>query len=304
MAEVAVKIVLSRKGFDSGAGGVPSPIFPDGSMVSLPIPDRRSPIRYRDITWQGHDLGRIVVPLTRGRIGSADRAHLDPDLRRESVQREDGWRPVLGQAGSARGHLRKRGIQRGDVFLFFGLFREVIVESETIAWRPGSPARHVVWGWLQVDEVVGVESLSPESLPWARYHPHFCGSRGRNNTVYVSKTTFDLPGLGASDYPGAGVFTHFSAKLQLTAPDSSRCGLWRLPGCFWPRNGRTPLSYHQDPGRWQKLGNSVLLDSMPRGQEFVLDCREYPEAKQWLRTLMVEGPQHAECRRRAAGLNM
>jgi len=33
-----MKIILSRKGFDSEAGGYPSPILPDGTMLSLPIP--------------------------------------------------------------------------------------------------------------------------------------------------------------------------------------------------------------------------------------------------------------------------
>ncbi len=32
------KLILSRKGFDSASGGCPSPIFPDGTMFSLPIP--------------------------------------------------------------------------------------------------------------------------------------------------------------------------------------------------------------------------------------------------------------------------
>ena len=32
------KLILSRKGFDSGSGGCPSPIFPDGTVFSLPIP--------------------------------------------------------------------------------------------------------------------------------------------------------------------------------------------------------------------------------------------------------------------------
>ena len=34
-----MKIVLGRKGFDSGWGGNPSPILPEGRLVSLPIPD-------------------------------------------------------------------------------------------------------------------------------------------------------------------------------------------------------------------------------------------------------------------------
>jgi hypothetical protein len=284
-----VKIVLSRKGFDSSAGGVPSPIFPDGSMVSLPIPDTRSPLRYRDITWRERDLGPLVSSLTKGRIAPTDCAHLDPDLRRESLNRQDGWRPILGQTGSARGHLRERGIRPGDVFLFFGLFREVALENGAVAWRRGSRARHVFWGWLQIDQILSVESLDPRSVPWARYHPHFFGSRGRNNTIHLSKATLELPGLGAHAHRGAGVFSHFSTPLQLTVPDSSRPSWGRLPAWFRPGDERTPLSYHGNPDRWHQQGDSVVLRSMSRGQEFVLDCQEYAEAIDWLSTLIGWG---------------
>ncbi len=34
-----LKVILSRKGFDSSYGGCPSPILPDGTLLSLPIPD-------------------------------------------------------------------------------------------------------------------------------------------------------------------------------------------------------------------------------------------------------------------------
>jgi hypothetical protein len=33
-----MKVILSRKGFDSEYGGYPSPILPDGRMIFLPIP--------------------------------------------------------------------------------------------------------------------------------------------------------------------------------------------------------------------------------------------------------------------------
>jgi hypothetical protein len=41
-----MKLILSRKGFDSSTGGIPSPIFPDGRMVSLPIPDKSSTLTF------------------------------------------------------------------------------------------------------------------------------------------------------------------------------------------------------------------------------------------------------------------
>jgi hypothetical protein len=49
-AKEEMRIIFSRKGFDSSSGGVPSPIFPDGRMLSLPIPDRLSRIAYADIS--------------------------------------------------------------------------------------------------------------------------------------------------------------------------------------------------------------------------------------------------------------
>ncbi len=59
-----MRLILSRKGFDSSSGGCSSPIFPDGSMIALPIPDKRSPIQYQDLTWRGRNLGDVVAQLT------------------------------------------------------------------------------------------------------------------------------------------------------------------------------------------------------------------------------------------------
>ena len=41
-------VIISRKGFDSSSGGVPSPIFFNGKMLSLPIPDKHSKIQHKD----------------------------------------------------------------------------------------------------------------------------------------------------------------------------------------------------------------------------------------------------------------
>ena len=43
-----MKVVLSRKGMDSRAGGIPSPILPDGTLLSLPIPNEKSGVPYND----------------------------------------------------------------------------------------------------------------------------------------------------------------------------------------------------------------------------------------------------------------
>jgi len=44
-----MKIILSRKGFDSSVGGCASPILPDGKMLSLPIPTSVDVLAYGEI---------------------------------------------------------------------------------------------------------------------------------------------------------------------------------------------------------------------------------------------------------------
>jgi hypothetical protein len=71
-----MKLILSRKAFDSAAGGVASPILDDGAMIPLPIPDKKSPIRYRDIEIAGENLGTVTADLTHDQIRPDFRAHL------------------------------------------------------------------------------------------------------------------------------------------------------------------------------------------------------------------------------------
>jgi hypothetical protein len=106
-----VRIIFSRKGFDSGVGGVPSPII-DGRPISLPIPtNRRSETTYADL-----GLSEIVEAATKGRIAGTSLCHHDPMF-------EQG-RCAFGQTGAAQAHLANNAVGVGDVFLFFGLFAE------------------------------------------------------------------------------------------------------------------------------------------------------------------------------------
>ena len=281
--EPAVKLVLSRKAFDSGAGKVANPILDDGSMIPMPIPDKQSPIRYQDITVAGHNLGTVAAALTRGRTRADHFAHLDPDLIESAHPREPGWRPIFGQVGSAQSVLAREGVDRGDLFLFFGWFRRVTDAGGQLRFVPGAPDLHVIWGWMQIDEVVPVVG-NVEHPDWAKYHPHIAGSRGPGNTLYVARDKLTLNGVDL-DLPGAGVFSHFDDRLQLTKPGSSR-SLWRLPSWFAPDGSRPPLGYHSDLGRWRTDENHVDLQSAARGQEFVLDTQSYPEAFEWIHGLL------------------
>ena len=108
-----MKVIFSRKGFDGSAGGCPSPII-DGIPLSLPIPYLNSTKSYRHF-----NLGKMVTDLTNGKLGESDFCHNDPDL----------IMGAFGQVSSAQSHLDNQNVGSGDLFLFFGWFREAEFED-------------------------------------------------------------------------------------------------------------------------------------------------------------------------------
>ncbi|WP_209515781.1 hypothetical protein [Sphingomonas sp. BE137] len=155
-----MRIVLSRKGFDTGSGGAPSPIKA-GRPVSLPIPTTRR----SDTTYEMLGLGELVEKSTRGKISRHHLCHEDPMF-------VDG-QCIFGQCGAAQSHLSNQGVGVGDIFLFFGLFAD-----EATGER-----HHRIFGYLRVEEAAAPSSLAALDL-LARPHPHTIGEWNANNTVY------------------------------------------------------------------------------------------------------------------------
>lgn len=300
-----MKLILSRKGFDSASGGCPSPIFPDGTMFSLPIPVADDKITYGELRHVSEDLGvinigEVVADLTRGRpheIGAGHSAHLDPDINFHAYPRQEGWRGLFGQASETESHLANEGVEEGDIFLFFGLFRDVRKAGGHWSFVPRATYRHVLWGWLQIGnlyEAIGRQGHA--GLEWASHHPHL-QYRGEKNTLYVASDRLDF-GEGS---PAWGVFPKLDERLVLTLSGHPKSH-WKLPRCFYPDGGKQPLGHHRNrsrvlkspylsPDPWEprwKPDNDdyAYLESVGRGQEFVLDLGEYPKVKDWARDLI------------------
>ena len=281
-----MKLILSRKGFDStkANGGCPSPILND-RLCSLPIPDPGAPTTYAQISpFNGSSIAQIVEDLTRDRFKRSNGAHLDPDLCRDAITRAAGWRPIFGQAGAAQSHLTNQKIGRGDLFLFFGCFRSAERFGGAFRFVRSEPKLHVIFGWLEVGCVARATSGLAAEKPWAAGHPHLAPRpiEYKNNTLYFASDGLSSIGIDAS---GAGTFDRIRPELILTQTDSYiNCSTWRLPRWFDPGE-RPPLSYHGNPTRWTNCETSVRLQSVGRGQEFVLDVDRYPKARAWLRSI-------------------
>lgn len=283
--EAGVKVILSRKGFDSGYGGVPSPILPDGRMISLPIPDRDAPTAYAEVHRDGINLGALASDLTKGEIRRDYRAHLDPDLDPNAVARRPGWRPIFGQQAAALGHLRNEGVGPGDLFLFFGWFRSV--EQHQGQWRyvRGSRPVHAIWGWMQIGAIHACRSLPADVASWAAGHPHLHGDQPDVNDVFVAA---DGLAVGGRRQPGAGTFTAGPSRL-LTVPGMSPSH-WKVPAWMHPTRGIATLSYHGDPTRWTAGDEqSCQLASVAKGQEFVLKVQDEAQLMSWLEAVFDGG---------------
>ena len=240
-----MKIVFSRKGFDSAAGGGASPIV-DGVPVSLPIPAGvASRTTYGDLGLGGH-----AASASRDRLGDDDLCHHDPMFR-------EGGRCVFGQVGAAQTHLANRGVGVGDVFLFFGLFRE----EET-----GEP-HHRIFGYLEVARLLHLAEASEDSRReyGAMMHPHALAMHGANDCLYIGRGRTAL---------------RASERLRLTVPGGPP-SLWQRPA--WLKRGG--LSYHDREDRWLRGGR---LKSVARGQEFVADVGRRRAPREWLAQMIDE----------------
>ena len=116
-----MKIILSRKGFDSANGGIVSPIMPDGTTLSFPIPDKNDNDTYNDLYYCGLPYSSILSNL--GYKGETTHCHVGPDLtllRRNKYI--PGWFPAFGQINSSSTYLKNNKVSVGDIFLFFGNF--------------------------------------------------------------------------------------------------------------------------------------------------------------------------------------
>ena len=289
-----MKIIFSRKGFDSSCGGVASPVL-HGQVISLPIPEPRpnplgGSMTYGQIrTGTAVPTGPLVDDLTGGGLTAGSPAHLDPDLEAGNlVSRPPGWRPLFGQTGAAERHLQNQGVGPGDVFLFFGWFHEVDFVAGKFRFRRGAPDWHVCFGWLQVDQRLRVAPLPPSILPaWTAGHPHHKAMPyGPLDSIYTARARLSLPDHPI-DLPGAGTLDRFDPKRVLTDPGGPGRVYWKLPAWFYPSSPEAALTYHSKTSRWHRAHGGVVLKTVCQGQEFVLDCDHYPQAVPWLANLLT-----------------
>lgn len=260
-----MKVILSRKGFDSGYGGYPSIILPNNEMITLPIPStKEEDYCYSDLkTKEGSSIYEIMKSLNPNiKLGKSFpltpdvKCHLDPDLCAFSVERKEGWRGAFGQINAAQKVLENNHVKEGDLFLFFGWFNDVSEENNKYQFKKGQ-GRHTIFGYLQIDKIIYPQK---ERIPeWLKKHPHASSLRRLNNPsncIYVARETCTFN----KNRKGYGMFT-YNEELDLSKKGMTRT-CWDLPEIF----KNVTMTYHN-----QNSWKEGYFKSACRGQEFVIE---------------------------------
>jgi len=264
-----MKIILSRKGLDSSAGGKPSPILENGQVFSIPIPttDESSPHQYRDVVVNGINAADMLSLVGARKLDANTNCHFDPLLNSNIG--------LFGQAGNAQRELDNLGVGEGDLFLFFGWFRD---------WHSSRTADyHHIYGWLQVDRVIrGSQQIKNFCELEGIAHPHASGSdsRYRYNTLFISKPNSTLKSLDLN-LRAHGLFAKTNEKLILTEPGCTRSN-WYLPEKYFSPSQNPNL--FESRLKWLTK-SSNRMKCAGYGQEFVVDTAKNPSVKDWVRDI-------------------
>lgn len=261
------KIILSRKGFDSTAGGVASPVI-NGKFFSLPIPEKKSGLEFKKLKLFGDemDLSSLLKHLN---YKQGNECHMDPNLSPSiyGLTEDDGWSPAFGQHKAASTHLIKTNeVDVGDVFLFFGRYRHAKQNGNKIEYLIEKDF-HAIFGFLEIGDIKNIKTkLNGEQRKKYLNHPHV-----KNPEYYSDNSTLFIP-AEKSKHGFKKTYGTFKFHTDLVLSENGKSiSNWKLPEVFWNMN----FTYNL------KVDKKGISKSPCRGQEMVGTANE--ETIDWIK---------------------
>ena len=272
-----MKIILSRKGFDSANGGIVSPIMEDGTLISFPIPSDDKD-NFEDLIYGDQPYTKILQDLKYKEHPKYHNCHLDPDLTIDRRKKKiDGWHPIFGQVNSSAVYLLGNvKVEEGDLFLFFGNYHKVRCVDGKYQYIKKSGDFYsdndlqLIWGYLQVGKII----TEPEEQRHYCWHPHSADSyrtKGcHSNVMFMASNKLSFN----ENMPGAGVLT-FREDRVLTAPNCNKAtwikrSIYDVDSVIGNRKNSSKIAdgiYYA--GIWQELG-----------------LKETPECEEWAKSIV------------------
>ncbi len=256
----------------------------------MPVPDPNDYDKYSDLklddTKRYFDLmkelkSKIKYHKEWRDLKEDTKCHRDPDIYGEVIKRPENWKSCFGQMKAAQTHLSNQLVEKNDLFLFFGLFKQTENDKDgKLRFKKNAPDLHIIFGYLQIGEIIRVkETKIPD---WMLNHPHARNEDRKNNPtnrIYVARDNLSWD----KNTSAAGVFK-FKENLILTKKDSSSPtgylprSKWDLSSFF--KDLKIRISYHSEKS-WNPEG---FFKSADIGQEFVIE--DNPEVETWAKDLI------------------
>lgn len=233
--------------------------------MPIPEPHPPSPKKYKDLNFNGISGLDALKECSTKSISSNSYCHYDPALN-ENVG-------IFGQAATAQKELVNGKVGIGDLFLFFGFFKQFFSRGREL---------HHLFGWLQVDKIIeGDKGIRKYLTRNNLEHPHGFGETNtyKNNTIYIGKKNLTIARKKLSSR-GYGLFKKTHEDLILTRKGASK-GSWKLPKKYFYNSKKLFVK------RLKWLDEEeCLVNNYQRGQEFILDAKKNPKIVNWAKYLI------------------
>ena len=266
------RVIISRKGFDSGYGKKPSPIFNDNRIFSLPIPwPEKTPTKYEDLHFNGISGAEALAEANVTSVKAEDYCHYDPYL--------NGKIGIFGQHKQAQGYLRNKEVGIGDLFLFFGLFKKYSSKERML---------HHLFGWLQISQIIETDDINKFLSSQKIKHPHGYGDLigSKQNTIYVSDQPLNIHNK-KTNLRGHGIFKYSNNDLILTSPFHNT-STWQLPETYFQDFKSPEGSDGFFMRKFRTDKQKCLVDTSGQWQEAVLDVESNPKVIDWAIELITQ----------------
>lgn len=282
-----MRVILSRKGYDSSFGSITSLVLHKRNntdeIIMLPIPCDNDTAIYNDLKLsEDKNFFEKLIKLPGYEKLKNKKCHADPNLVDFFCDKESngGFVGSIGPHNTAYSHLRNQGVtvgddlkdKDGDLFIFYGVFREAHENGDGSISLDDCKKRHMMFGYLQIGEDISNENIKKytEEHKWMKNQPHSNLDKYKDNSnhIFVAREKLSF----APELNGYGMF-NFSKDnqlLYLTKNGSERLTDWHVEGL---KNRK--ISWNA--GRCFDENGDIQVAK--RGQEFVLEGID--EAEKW-----------------------
>lgn len=258
-----MRVILSRKGFEPAKGGIPSPIMPDGTLLLLPKPDEDGIDSYYDFSYEDMTYYDIVCSLSEELKEPLKnyRCHSECYIPPEHHIHPSSWFPAYLRYGAMQTHLSHQRISVGDIFLFYGWFRQTAYDSNhKLHFVPDAPEQTIIFSYFQIGAIIKDLSFLSRQFKWS-FPIRTNTERNQHYTIYLPTKKLSYN----NQQPGFGNLS-YSKKLVLTKP-GYKYNYWHLPDFLSVPD--VTISYHNNRNNGFLSGKDYFKTS-GISEEFVI----------------------------------